>query len=26
VNRSSFNRAHSRGRRHEHILLLRRPW
>ncbi len=25
VNRSSFNRAHSRGRRHEHILLLRRP-
>jgi hypothetical protein len=25
VNRSSFNRAHSRGRRHEHVLLLRRP-
>jgi site-specific DNA-methyltransferase (cytosine-N4-specific) len=25
VNRSSFNRAHSRGRKHEHILLLRRP-
>jgi DNA modification methylase len=24
VNRSSFNRAHSRGRKHEHILLLRR--
>jgi site-specific DNA-methyltransferase (cytosine-N4-specific) len=24
VSRSSFNRAHSRGRRHEHVLLLRR--